>query len=577
MERNLGNLKKEHFHLVIIGGGISGLSIAYEASLRGYKTALIERKDFAWATSAATSKLVHGGLRYLKNFEFSLVRESLHERRILMQIAPHLVYPLPFLLPVYADRSSMFTLKAGLTLYDWLAYDRNRIAFQEKHIPKHRTLTRDELLRMDPFLPQENLKGGLLYYDAQMYDPNRLSLLFALGAEKNGARIANYCSLQGIQLQEMSPSESRQAAKKKIAAIAVKDELSTEEFSIKGDFYINASGPWADKVFSLFPGTSSAQLTRSKGIHLITKKIDQGRALTLMTRDKRHIFILPWKNYSLIGTTDDPFLEPADELCVEKNEIHALLNQVNDNYKQKLDIRDVYSAYAGLRPLVEKDIIQTEKITEKKEGSDEKKSSSSYDISRKFEILSHSKDLGLDNFYSILGGKYTTSRGLAEKVLNVLVKRMRAVGKDFTPSDKLPLPGGDIQDLTSFFHEEMLKIHDNTLRVDVVSNLRAVYGSEIHKITDRISSEPALANMVQKNSPDIWAQIDHALEEEMAVTLSDIFLRRTSLATATYPEESTIQEVAQYLKKKLSWNREETENNIENYKKEVRAFFPFYK
>ncbi|HSA22276.1 MAG TPA: glycerol-3-phosphate dehydrogenase/oxidase, partial [Myxococcota bacterium] len=387
-EEALARLAGQRFDLLVVGGGITGACVAWDASLRGLKVALVDKGDFASATSSATSKLIHGGLRYLKNGEVGLVRESLRERRVLAGIAPHHVWPLPFLIPTYPRGNTRWLIRAGMLAYDLLGFDRNRGQDAEHLLPGHRTLTPAEVLAAEPLVRAEGLTGGALYHDC-LCEPERLCVEFVLGAAALGAVVVNHAQVTAIASREggLGPAE-------------IEDRLGGRRLAVEARMLVNVAGPWADQVDRLCGTGEDVALTRSKGIHLVTARpLARRHALVLRTAAGRHFFIIPWRGRSLIGTTDAVFRGQVDELSVTEADVGDLLAEVREALPQaELGPADITFRYAGVRPLVEAD-------------------TQVYQASRRYEIIDHHRR-GRRGLLSALGGKYTTSRHLAERIVD---------------------------------------------------------------------------------------------------------------------------------------------------------------
>ena len=269
MRRDVSAIGQRVHDVLVVGGGVCGVCIARDAAMRGLSVALVERDDFAHATSAASSKLIHGGLRYLKNFELALVRESLRERRTWSVIAPHLVYPLPFLLPIYGSRpTKTWMFRVGLTLYDLLAYDRNRVDDDDRKLPGHETLTADEALARVPGLNRDRLRGAVQYWDCQMFAPERLALECAIDADAHGASLANRAGVASFLVDDGH-----------VKGAVVHDAVTGDDVEVRAKIVVNATGPWADHVLSGLPGQEPPGVTRSKGIHIITRELVADRAV----------------------------------------------------------------------------------------------------------------------------------------------------------------------------------------------------------------------------------------------------------------------------------------------------------
>jgi glycerol-3-phosphate dehydrogenase len=343
VKRDLSRLANEQFDLLIVGGGATGCFAARDAAMRGLKVALVERGDFAGATSAHNSRLVHGGLRYLRNGEFGLVRESLRERRILQAIAPHLVRPLSFLLPLAGGGlARRLTLSAGLTLYDLLAFDRNRLEDPALRLPRHRWLGHAAALAAEPLLLEGGFRGAFVYPDAQMFMPERIALENLIDADAHGTALANHLAAEKLILREG-----------RVLGASVTDPLGGASFDVRARTVLLAMGPWSDLFLEQALGRPAAhRLVRSKGIHILVPSLTGGHALT-MEAGSGHFFVMPWRGHTLIGTTDTAFPGDPDTLSVRESDIADFLGTIN-RFLPAAHLRrdDVLFAYAGLRPLV---------------------------------------------------------------------------------------------------------------------------------------------------------------------------------------------------------------------------------
>ena len=534
MKRFIEDHSAEHYDVVIVGGGITGAAVAYEAASRGLKTALVEKNDFSAATSSATSKLIHGGLRYLANMEFSLVRESLKERKVLEDIAPNFVYPYPMLMTHYKSslKNSKWVVKAGLTLYDILSYDRGSTWDKSKKIPLHRTISTDEALSMQPSLAKEDLTGASVFYDCMSIFPERLTLAFIKSAVAFGAHVANYTRVDGF----LFDGDGR------VAGVSVTDLLHSTEHEVRGDITINCGGPWADIILGLAKAAERTDtLRRSEGIHIITKKkIDDTCIVGAMSKKGRHFFLIPWRSHTLIGTTDKEYVGSPDDYRVRRQSIDELIEEVNSTLGEGfVTFEDVLYTYGGLRPLVE----------EQTEGT--------YESSRKYEIYDNASD-GLSGLITVEGGKYTTSRNLAEKVMELVWKKTsKPVGK--TISDRRYLKGCEIRDMHAFMdslHEKYPDCAKTTL-----DYLGRNYGAECAAVIRLAEKDRSLAEPVNSDG-EILAEVVYAVREEMARHLSDIVLRRTGIATLGNPGADILKQVAAVAAKELGWDKNTLKREI---------------
>jgi glycerol-3-phosphate dehydrogenase len=533
MKRDLNKLSQEEFDLVIVGGGVSGASIAWDAALRGLRVALIEKKDFGSGTSTATSKLIHGGLRYLKNLELGLVRESLRERRTLEELAPHLVYPLPFVIPVYGW--VMFLMMfIGMILYELLSFDKARLNDPSKRLPHFSMFSKQTLLARDanllPTLQNKPLIAGFQYYDCQSLNPDRLTLAFVKSAVEAGATVANYVRAEGV-LKEGDT----------VKGVVARDMLDEREITIRGKLVVVAAGPWADIVLAKAMGhPPQTRIRRSKGIHVITDEFRTDFALTLPSKTGGHFFIIPWRNHTLIGTTDTEFVGKPDECDVNAEDIHNFLAGVNEAYgsKKKYAPEDVSFGYAGLRPLVDK---QTKSV---------------YNVSRKHEVVDHAEE-GFKNMLSVLGGKYTTSRELAEGLVDTVMQRLGKQSQCKTQNQRLF--GGDIDDMERFVGTAKTEL--SFLNEKAADLLPRQFGTEYRAVAQIAKENPQWAKPVGYGD-SILAEAVYAIRHEMALTLEDILFRRTGIATLGNPGAEVLREVADIAQRELGWTAERTAREL---------------
>lgn len=534
MQRDLKAMSETDYDLVIVGGGVTGATTAWDAALRGLKVALLEKNDFAHATTSGSSKLVHGGLRYLVNGELKLVRESLRERRIWENIAPHMVHPLPFILPTYGrGMKSGLVLSIGLMFYDLLSYDRNFVSDDDKKIPGYHSISRDKALSLMPSLKKDGLTGAKVYYDCQMFAPERLCLECIEGAVEYGADAANYAEVTGFMRDGT-----------RITGATVKDMHTGETYEIKGAVTINAAGPWADELMRLGENRNPSRgLIRSKGIHIITREISGKNALAIQSDIGGHFFVIPWRDHTIIGTTDAVFKDEPDRVGVTEEDIRDFLSVVNDGLPGlNLKREDVLHFYVGIRPLIDSE-------------PDAAGPKDSYTASREAEVCDHKTMSGIDGFISALGGKWTTSRHLAEQIVDMAARKITGHVKR-CETHCTPVYGGEIGRLKSFTTRAQIR-HDH-LPGDIVENLCHFYGSRIDEVIATADEKPEekaelLRRIVPENTT-IGVQIVHAVRHEMATHLSDIIFRRTGLGTLGHPGVPMLTRVADLMARELDWD-----------------------
>lgn len=534
MIRFIENYRGGKFDLIIIGGGITGAAVAYDAASRGLSVALVEKGDFGGATSAATSKLIHGGLRYLATMEVRLVRESLRERKTMENIAPNFVYPMATMVTTGGKKftNNKWVIKAGMILYDMLSYDKRFTWDPGKRIPLHRSLSRKKVLELEPVVKANGLTGASVYYDCLSIFPERLTLGFIKSAVKHGAKVANYARVESFIF----------SGPHRISGVKVRDELGGKALDIHGDITINCGGPWADIILGFArKDAGSEQLRRSEGIHIITKKLVNDHIVGTVTARGRHIFIIPWRGRSIIGTTDKEYIGSPDEYNVTEQSVRELLDEVNDSFGMKpITFNDILYTWGGLRPLVED---QTEDV---------------YESSRKYEIHDNGAD-GLEGLITVEGGKYTTSRNLAEHAVKVVAKK---IGRKLprTITDKEYLVGSEIPDMGKFIRDIVKENPDFEQRT--VEYLGRNYGTEYKAVLEIAREEKSLAKRLNDDG-EILAQVAYAVRNESARTLNDILFRRTGIGTLGNPGEAVLNQVARTAARELRWNEDRVKKEMD--------------
>ena len=526
----IAQLAAQPADLLVIGGGINGAGIARDAAMRGLRTILVEQNDLGSGTSSRSSRLIHGGLRYLEQGEFGLVMEANRERRTLQRIAPHLVWPLPFVFPVHqGDRISRWQLAAGMLLYDILALFRN--------VRPHRLLGKRAMLEAEPMLRDRGLLGGARYYDAQC-DDARLVVATARSAIYQGALIANYVGVEGLE---------RTAGR--VVGAQLVDRLTGERGVVRASVVVNATGPWADRVRRLEDAGAAPLLQPTKGIHLVVdrSRLDNREAIAFTSPiDGRVMFVLPWGNLSYIGTTDTDSGDPPDELTISADDIVYLLRSANARFPSaRLAIEDVRVAWAGLRPLV----------------LDRDRRSAS---SRPRE---HAIVQGSGGMLTVVGGKLTTYRSMAAEVVDQAMRELRhrdgrqRHGEARTDED--PLPGGETADLSQF-RERGLELG---ISPESVTHLLRHYGTEAAGIFNLGGADRRLFRRLTDSHPAIEAEVIHAVRRELAQTVEDVLVRRFHLYYED-PEHGVpaARRVAELMGEEFGWDVARIEEETGRYR-----------
>lgn len=547
MQRELKRLSAERYDLLIVGGGINGLAAAWDAALRGLKVALVEKGDYGAQTSSATLKIVHGGLRYLQHLDIVRSRESIRERSIMLAIAPHLVMPFPFVVPTYGHllQGKEF-MATGILLNEIVSFDRNRgIRDPDRRIPAGRILSRAECLSLVPRVIEKGLTGGVMFYDAQMYNSDRLTLSFALSAAAKGVDLANR-----VEVVRLLRDGAR------VTGARAKDLLTGAEFDIRATVVANMTGPWSDIVLGMMGAEKpDRRVVRSKGIQIVTPPLTDSCGLAVQSkytdpdaviqRGGRNYFIMPWRGRSLIGTTDTVYEGDPDDFRITDGDIREFVAEINEAVPSaRFRREDVTFAFGGLRPITEKNIDT---------GST---------VARKYEVYDHARDLGVDGLISVIGVKYTTCRFLAEKVVNLVFRKLAR------PSPRVitahtPLAGGEM-DRFEDFARELVARPPAPLPEKVLRHLAHNYGTRYGAITDRIRTDAALGSLVAGSEEVVRAEVVHAVREESAVHLADAVLRRTDLGTLGHPGRAALEECAAIMARELGWDAARTARELED-------------
>ena len=540
MIRDLTRFDGVTFDVLVIGGGIYGACVAWEASLRGLNVGLVEKNDFAGATSANSLKIIHGGLRYLQHLDIKRLRESTGERTILMNIAPHLVHPLPVIIPTYGHGlSGKVVMSAALVLNHLLSVDCKRSWDSDKAIPWGRVISRKDMEGLVPNIPQKGLTGGAMFYDAQVYNSERLVLSFLHSAAQEGAVLANYLEVQGF-LKESSG----------IAGVMVKDKLSGASLAIRSKMVVNTSGPWVGQLLEELNGKiPNHKIQLAKAMNIVVDSNVSSMAFgvpaswnyrddrAVVKRSNRMLFVAPWRNHSIIGTTYSPFQGKPDDLKVTREEIDELINATNQACPGLgLDWNNVKLVHRGLLPCTHAGL-----------GIED------IQLSSQFQIQDYRKH-GVNGLISVIGVKYTTARLVAQQVLNrvcSIIAPKQSMSKSQT--HRMPVYGGAIPRFQDFVEKEMPKAPQGITRDAFVGLLRN-YGNVYHTVLQ------SLEGCIDGGKPPICeehdvlrAQIRFAVREEMAQKLPDVVFRRTDLGSVGNPGRPVLDVCAREMGRELKW------------------------
>ena len=530
----LESMQAQPVDLLVIGGGITGAAVARDAALRGFRTALVEAGDFGAGTSSRSSRLIHGGLRYLEAYDFRLVFEASRERRTLLRIAPHLVRPMRFLFPIYrGGRVPPWKLRAGMWLYDALA------AFRNVHW--HRWLSPAKTLAAEPGLRDRDLSGAALYWDGQT-DDSRLVIATIRSAAQAGALAANY-----VAVTSFIRAEGR------VVGAVIRDSLSGQEHLVRALTLVNATGPWVDRVRRLDDAGAKPLLRMSKGAHAIVRRERLGLhdAITIASPiDGRVMFVLPWNDLAFIGTTETEEDVRPEDVRATGADVTYLLRSANAVFpRARLTPNDVIATWAGLRPLLAPD-----------------RSLPAGKVSREHRIVESPSGL-----MTIAGGKLTTFRVMGRDVADRVAKRLRQHdGRPLPPrpaTDQLPLPGGEIAALDVMMQSVRMK----ELPAVTARHLVDSYGTESAAILNLVSKNKVLGGPLVAGRPEIRAEVVYAVEREMALRVSDVLMRRLHLFYEDPQHGAGVAaNVARKMAELLGWSSTREDDEIGEYLEEVR-------
>jgi glycerol-3-phosphate dehydrogenase len=527
-ESAISQLAIEQFDILVIGGGVTGVGAALDAASRGLKVALIDSQDIASGTSSRSSKLIHGGLRYLEQYDFKLVREALHERELMVAtLCPHLVKPVGFLFPLTEKLKERTYVGAGLALYDALR------GFQ-RALPWHKHLSQKQINEIAPSLRHDIVTGAIKYFDAQV-DDARHTMSVARTAARHGAIIATRVAAESLIREG-----------KRVVGVNARDLETGKKIAIKAGATIMCAGIWSDELHEKFELKPGYGVTMSKGVHIVLpgSAIKSDAGIILKTAVSV-LFLIPWGDKWIVGTTDTPYDGDRAEPYASREDVQYILDQANRVLEPKLKAEEIIGVYAGLRPLVANI-----------------KSATTTKLSRE-----HTVDRPAPGFVSIAGGKYTTYRVMGKDVVDRAAIELRRITQD-SVTEKLPLVGAD-----GYFALEQQKeriAQESGLDVETVTHLLNRYGSLISEVLELIDQEPKLAKKLDADLPYIKAEIVYAATHEGARTVDDVISRRTRLAfEAEGHGVHLADEVGALIAPVLDWSAKERKESVAAYEELV--------
>jgi len=542
VKREPAALARSVHDLAVVGGGIYGICAAYEAARRGLTVCLVEQSDFVSATSSNSLKTVHGGLRYLQHGDLRRMRESIRERAMLLRTAPHLVRPLPFVIPTYGyGLRSQAVMRTALLLNDVIGFDRSAGVRVERRIPPGRVIGREEVRAMVPDLDSRGLTGGALWYDCQIANTERLALAYLRGAVESGAHCVNYVEATGLLLRDGQ-----------VHGLRAQDRLTGDPFDIQARAVLNAAGPWADRLLRTLPAARDVRRFHpSKAMNLVTRRLFGDHAIgftvptefrdsdALLNKGTRLFFVVPWKQFSLIGTRHFAGDGDPDDFRITEDEIAVFLGEINTACPSAaLSRKDVLTVLGGLLPEVPQ------------AGPHE------VQLVKHSRIYDHSSE-GAAGLISAVGVKWTTARLTAEQAVDLVQRRLRP-GDSRRLAERL-LPGGDVEDLDGSPPQARAAAG---VAPGVLRHLRENYGSTAREVLDYVRADPSLGTELVAGSSVIGAEVVFGVEREMAQRLEDVVFRRTELAAGGHPGLEALRRCAELMGSILGWSPEHREAEI---------------
>lgn len=535
MRRLPTDISDAPFDAIIVGAGVNGCGVARDAAMRGLRVLLLDKGDISAGTTAASTRLIHGGLRYLEHGEVGLVRESLRERETLLRkVAPHLVRPLPMLVPIYAGRRrGLLTIRAGMLAYDLLS--------PSKSLPRHRMLTPSEAVEHAPGLNREDLRGAALFYDAQVEYAERLAVENALAARACGATVLTYARAERLLVEDGAAR-----------GVVFRDLLGAGTHEARASVVLNAAGPWVDEVLEGSGAEGERLIGGTKGSHVVVRAFDgapRAAVYAEASEDGRPFFVVPWDDKLLVGTTDERYAGDLDAVEADAREVEYLLRETNRLLPSaRLTRADVLYTYSGVRPLPRANARDASAVTRR-------------------HFVRPSQVRGL---FSVVGGKLTTYRSLAEGAVDLI---FRALGRTVPPCEtaNVPLPGAAVEDFEAFRRDFDAR---STLPNESTARLLKIYGVRADEVLRLAQSDAELSIPLGEGSGAVCAEVVYAFREEMAETLADCLMRRTMLGLNENVGLDVVESAARVARMFLGWDGERVSGEVEAYRSYVARFHP---
>jgi glycerol-3-phosphate dehydrogenase len=539
MIRDLDRLTDGTFDVLVVGGGIYGLTIAYDAAQRGLSVALIERDDFGSGASFNHLRTIHGGLRYLQSLAFGRARESVRERRTVARIAPQAVRPLPFAVPLYRSLMRGKTaMRAGFALDRLVSAGRNRGLLAPHRLPGGRVVSRNSAVQRFPGLRRQGLTGAAVFHDYITTEPDRFTFAYALGADQNGAVLANH-------VEAIAPLVDS-AGGRRVVGITARDTLGTRTLEIAARVTVNATGARVDHL--LKPLGVSTGIPMMKALNLVTRRDAGEEALGGRSFSGRNLFLVPWRERALFGTWESDRVCDPDDTTIEERDLAAFITDLNQAFPAlDLTLADITLVHRGVVPAS----VRGNRVS----------------LEAHEQVRDHAAD-GIEGMLSVAGTKFTTARAVAERITDALLSKLQRAAVPCRTA-ATPLPGGSVRDVGLAIADARREF-DEGLPTDTIPHLIAAYGSRYRNVMDVASNRPDWRTRVAPDSPVIGAQLILAARKEMAPTLADIVIRRTPLGALGCPGDSVLARAAAMVGGELGWTEDRRRDEIAAVKRFYR-------
>lgn len=531
-----GQADEHELDVLVVGGGITGTGVALDAVTRGLSTGLLEQRDLGSGTSSRSSKLIHGGLRYLEMMDFGLVREALQERGLLLtRLAPHLVRPVPFLYPLTKPVWERAYVGAGLALYDGMA----KAGKYDMGVPIHKHLTRRQVARMAPDFRAETVTGAIRYYDCQV-DDARMVVAVARTAAQHGAHVATRVKVTGF-LREGE----------RVVGVTARDLESGQDLEVRARVVVNAAGVWTDEIQEMVGGRGALHVQASKGVHVVVPR-DRIRSETgfIVRTETSVLFVIPWGRHWIIGTTDTPWDLDKAHPAASRKDIDYILDHVNRILREPLDHDDVVGVYAGLRPLLSGESEPTSRISRE-----------------------HTVVTPVPGLVMIAGGKYTTYRIMARDAIDAAAHSLTTTGgAPVRPSitDRIPLLGAESFEARS--NQRVLLARRSGLHVARIDHLLGRHGGLVDDLLALVASRPELGHPLEGAEDYLAAEVVHAVTHEGALHLDDVLTRRTRISIETFDRGvAAAPHAARLMAEELGWDEARVADEVDHYLRRVEA------